>query len=99
MGFEEKDVILKWDAVEPSSVRGTFRGYLVRVWNHAFSQVYAIPPDVTRTAIQFFPYSKNFVTAAVRNDKYVGPRSIPIAFEAPQTGESYHINESKKVVI
>nr|CAI5841282.1 unnamed protein product [Callosobruchus analis] len=70
-----RDVLIKWDPVDPASVRGTFRGYLV----------YAIPPDVTSTAIQFFPYSRNFITVAVRNDKYVGPRSQAVSFEAPQT--------------
>ncbi|CAH1977034.1 unnamed protein product [Acanthoscelides obtectus] len=83
--FDDRDVLIKWDSVDPASVRGTFRGYLIRVWNHALSQVYAIPPDVTSTAIQFFPYSRNFITVAVRNDKYVGPRSQAISFEAPQT--------------
>ncbi|KAG5881990.1 Neuroglian, partial [Gonioctena quinquepunctata] len=83
--FEDKDVLIQWNPVKPESVRGTFRGYLVRVWNHALSQVYAIPPEMTQTAVQFFPYSKNFMTVAVRNDKYVGPRSNAISFDAPQT--------------
>ncbi|CAH1118901.1 unnamed protein product [Phaedon cochleariae] len=83
--FDDRDVLIQWEQVEPQSVRGTFKGYLVRVWNHAFSQVYAIPPEMTKTAVQFFPYSKNFMTVAVRNDKYVGPRSNAISFDAPQT--------------
>ncbi|KAJ8909608.1 hypothetical protein NQ315_010828 [Exocentrus adspersus] len=83
--FDDRDVIISWDPIDPGTVRGTFRGYLVRIWNHALSQVYAIPPEVTKTAIQFFPYSKNFITVAVRNDKYVGPRSHAISFDAPQT--------------
>ncbi|CAH1101670.1 unnamed protein product [Psylliodes chrysocephalus] len=83
--FEDKDVTVEWDAIDPSSVRGTFKGYLVRIWNHVWSQVYAIPPGITRTAVQFYPYSKNFITVAVRNDKYVGPRSNAVSFDAPQT--------------
>ncbi|KAJ8955159.1 hypothetical protein NQ318_009052 [Aromia moschata] len=83
--FDDRDVVIEWDPIEEGSVRGTFRGYLVRVWNHALSQVYAIPPDVTRTPVQFFPFSKNFITVAARNDKYVGPRSNAISFDAPQT--------------
>ncbi|XP_018562717.1 neuroglian-like [Anoplophora glabripennis] len=83
--FDDRDVIITWDPVDPTTVRGTFRGYLARVWNHALSQVYAIPPEITRTAVQFFPYSKNFITVAVRNDKFVGPRSNAISFDAPQT--------------
>nr|XP_023020788.1 neuroglian-like isoform X1 [Leptinotarsa decemlineata] len=85
LNFEDKDVVVQWDSIEPESVRGTFKGYLLRVWNHALSQVYAIPPDITKTSVQFFPYSKNFMTVAVRNDKYVGPRSNTISFDAPQT--------------
>lgn len=85
--FEDKDVTVEWDAIDPSSVRGTFKGYLVRIWNHVWSQVYAIPPGITRTAVQFYPYSKNFITVAVRNDKYVGPRSNAVSFDAPQTGK------------
>lgn len=84
--IEDRDVIIKWEPVRAESVRGTFRGYLVRVWNHALSQVYAVPPDTTKTSIQFFPFSKNFITVSVRNDKFVGPRSNAISFDAPQTG-------------
>ncbi|KAJ8964527.1 hypothetical protein NQ314_004822 [Rhamnusium bicolor] len=83
--FDDRDVIIEWDPIDEESVRGTFRGYLVRVWNHGLSQVYAIPPDVTKTPVQFFPYSRNFITVAVRNDRYVGPRSVAISFDAPQT--------------
>ncbi|XP_050310899.1 neuroglian-like [Anthonomus grandis grandis] len=83
--FDDREAIITWDPVKPDSVRGTFRGYIVRVWNHGLSQVYAVPPEVTKASVAFFPYSKNFVTVAVRNDKYVGPRSETISFEAPQT--------------
>ncbi|XP_057668857.1 neuroglian-like [Diorhabda carinulata] len=83
--FEDRDVIVEWDPVEAESVRGTFKGYLVRIWNHVWSQVYAIPPGTTKTAVQFYPFSRNFITVAVRNDKYVGPRSNAISFDAPQT--------------
>ncbi|KAF7276766.1 hypothetical protein GWI33_009392, partial [Rhynchophorus ferrugineus] len=85
LNFDDRDVIIKWEPISPDTVRGTFRGYIVRVWNHGLSQVYAVPPDVTKTAVQFFPYSKNFITVSVRNDKYVGPRSEAISFDAPQT--------------
>ncbi|XP_066253187.1 neuroglian-like [Euwallacea similis] len=85
LSFDDRDAIISWNPVPPESVRGTFRGYIVRIWNHGVSQVYAIPPEVTRTAVQFFPYSKNFITVSVRNDKYVGPRSEAIHFDAPQT--------------
>ncbi|XP_072388361.1 neuroglian-like [Diabrotica undecimpunctata] len=83
--FVEKDVLIEWDGIEPASVRGTFKGYLVRIWNHVWSQVYAIPPEMNKTAVQFYPFSRNFITVAVRNDKYVGPRSNAISFDAPQT--------------
>ncbi|XP_019879064.1 neuroglian isoform X2 [Aethina tumida] len=85
----DRDVMIMWDPVNKTSVRGTFRGYIVRVWNYLQTQVYAIPPDVTNTAVQFFPYSKNFITVSVRNDKYVGPRSAAISFDAPQTEPGY----------
>ncbi|CAH0554978.1 unnamed protein product [Brassicogethes aeneus] len=138
----ERDVMIMWSPVNKLSVRGTFRGYIIRVWNHVqkktffvlynfvivnckcnlfcgceensrvamFSrhmqavfkatrqrirklrtqtQVYAVPPDVTTTNVQFFPYSKNFITVSVRNEKYVGPRSTAIRFDAPQTEPSY----------
>ncbi|XP_060528924.1 neuroglian-like [Cylas formicarius] len=85
LNFDDRDAIIKWEPVSPDSVRGTFRGYIVRVWNGGLSQVYAIPPEIQKTAVQFFPYSKNFITVAVRNDKYVGPRSAAISFDAPQT--------------
>ncbi|CAH0554980.1 unnamed protein product [Brassicogethes aeneus] len=85
----ERDVMIMWSPVNKLSVRGTFRGYIIRVWNHVQTQVYAVPPDVTTTNVQFFPYSKNFITVSVRNEKYVGPRSTAIRFDAPQTEPSY----------
>lgn len=84
-----KHLQIEWEPVNPSSVRGTFRGYLVRIWNHIASQVYAIPPDVTKASIEFFPYSKNFVTVSVRNNKFIGPPSDAISFDAPQGAPIY----------
>ncbi|XP_044753747.1 neuroglian-like [Coccinella septempunctata] len=80
---------VEWDPVPPESVRGTFRGYLVRIWNHASSQVYAVPPQVNRASIEFFPYSRNFVTVSVRNNKFIGPPSDAINFDAPQGAPNY----------
>ncbi|KAH1003325.1 neuroglian [Dendroctonus ponderosae] len=97
VGFESRDALISWEPVASESVRGSFRGYIVRIWNHALSQVYAIPPEVTQTAVQFFPYSRNFVTVSVRNDKYVGPRSVAMWFDAPQTepGMPFHFEHSQ----
>ncbi|CAG9769886.1 unnamed protein product [Ceutorhynchus assimilis] len=83
--FDDKEAVISWEPIPSESVRGTFRGYIVRIWNNGLSQVYAIPPEITKTSVQFFPYSKNFIAVSVRNDKYVGPRSAAISFDAPQT--------------
>lgn len=85
--IEKRQVVIEWDPVDPETVRGNFKGYLVRTWNHAGSLVYAFPPDVTKASIDFFPFSKNFVTISARNEKYVGPPSDAISFDAPQRGE------------
>ncbi|KAL3268610.1 hypothetical protein HHI36_007716 [Cryptolaemus montrouzieri] len=86
-----KHLQIEWDSVTRESVRGTFRGYLVRIWNHAASQVYAIPPEVTRASVEFFPYSRNFVTVAVRNNKFIGPPSDALSFDAPQGAPNYPV--------
>lgn len=84
--IKDRQVLIEWDPVDPSSLRGYFRGYLVRTWNHAGSQVYAFPPDITKANVEFFPFSKNFITVSARNEKYVGPPSDAISFDAPQIG-------------
>lgn len=83
-----RQVLVEWGAVEPQSVRGSFKGYLVRTWNDAGSQVYAFPPDITKANVEFFPFSKNFITVSARNEKFVGPPSHAISFDAPQIGDS-----------
>lgn len=84
--IRNRQVIIEWDPINPQSVRGNFKAYLVRTWDHAGSQVYAFPPDVTKANVEFFPFSKNFITVSVRNEKYIGPPSEAISFDAPQIG-------------
>ncbi|KAJ3642349.1 hypothetical protein Zmor_025144 [Zophobas morio] len=87
--IRSRQVLIEWDPVDPESLRGKFKGYLVRTWNDAGSQVYAFPPEVTRANVEFFPFSKNFITVSARNEKYVGPPSEAISFDAPQIAPNH----------
>lgn len=82
--IEPNEIDVTWDPVTIESVRGELRGYLIRVWNHLGTQEYARPFDVNRASIEFEPFAQNFITVSVRNDRYVGPPSTAIKFDAPQ---------------
>lgn len=81
------DALLSWQAVNPESVRGHFKGYKVQTWSESDDSIREtqIKNDATRSLIRTFtPHSKNFARVFVYNEGYNGPYSELTPFDTPE---------------
>ena len=84
-----RSAILSWNAVNPDSVRGDFKGYKIQTWTEQsgtdkFREI-IMKADSTRSLVQSFkPNTINYARVLAFNGAYNGPSSNTVKFQTPE---------------
>lgn len=84
-----RSAIMSWDAIDPSTINGEFKGYKIQTWTdksgeEKFREI-IMKSDSTLAHVQAFkPFAKNYARVLAFNGAYDGPPSKVIAIETPE---------------
>jgi hypothetical protein len=84
-----RSAVLTWDAVDPNTINGEFKGYKIQTWTEKsgrekFREI-IMKSDATRSLVQAFkPYAKNFARVLAFNGMFDGPASNIVEINTPE---------------
>ena len=84
-----KTVVFSWEAVQPDSVRGHFRGYKIQTWIQGEEKQHmrevTIPPNTTQAIVSVLkPNTENFAQIVVFNDAFNSDPSNQVSIITPE---------------
>ncbi|KAI6224569.1 hypothetical protein M3Y95_00766900 [Aphelenchoides besseyi] len=95
-------VTVKWDAVDPETVRGHFRGYKVIYWiseNPYFTDTVLVGPQHIQAQLNDLKALTNYtMEVRVVNEAYESPSSLTISFTTPE-GRPSEVTQLKVVPV